>query len=317
MSSFRAFPRLFVLLATVVVFTRKTSVAFTSANALSHPKNNLAFTTLHPSSPRDILQQRQRLLTTLRGGGDPATAESTTETKSGMLQSRQMSAVVAFALAGASRYSQALERYPIGTKSVTAAVIFMISDLVAQRIERSDDNAKLDKKRTLTASLVGLLYFGPAAHVWYDNIFRLFPGTLRRCLMRRCCRRMLQVLAFVSFLTFSISCFSFLGTSLFSTLQKAAMGQLVFGPSFTCVFFATSLLQSGEFTIGNWVHKIKADLPGAWLSGAGFWPLVDLISYSLIPQRWIPLFINVCSLIWNVYLSMVANRKTGSSSSKR
>ena len=88
------------------------------------------------------------------------------------------------------------------------------------------------------------------------------------------------------------------------------MGQMIFGPSFTCVFFATSLLQSGNFSLGNWVRKIKTDLPGAWLSGVGFWPLVDLISYSLIPPRWIPLFINVCSLIWNIYLSMVANRQT-------
>jgi len=101
----------------------------------------------------------------------------------------------------------------------------------------------------------------------------------------------------------------FVGTSLFSTLQKAAMGQIFFGPSFTCIFFATSLMQAGNFTLGNWARKIKSDLFGAWLAGVGFWPVVDLISFSLIPKRWIPLFINVCSLIWNVYLSIVANRK--------
>ena len=181
-----------LLLATAfLVFTQKTSVAFTSANALSPPnssKKSSALTNAHLSytSGTTSLHQHHRLLTTLRGGdGDPdagatETATPTTEQKSTktVLQSQQMSAVVAFIMAGASRYSQALERFPIGTKSVTAAVIFMISDLVAQRIERSEDSSKLvDKKRTLTASLVGLLYFGPAAHVWYDNIFRLFPGT--------------------------------------------------------------------------------------------------------------------------------------------
>jgi protein Mpv17 len=103
------------------------------------------------------------------------------------------------------------------------------------------------------------------------------------------------------------------GTTLVSILQKAAMGQMFFGPSFTCIFFASALVQSGQFTLGNWIRKIKSDLAGAWLAGVGFWPLVDLISYSLVPPRFIPLFVNVCSLVWNIYLSIVANRKTKTS----
>ena len=92
------------------------------------------------------------------------------------------------------------------------------------------------------------------------------------------------------------------------------MGQLLFGPSFTCIFFATSLIQTGNFTLGNWMRKMKSDLFGAWLAGVGFWPLVDLVSYSLVPKRYIPLFINVMSLVWNIYLSIVANRKAKTAS---
>lgn len=93
-------------------------------------------------------------------------------------------------------------------------------------------------------------------------------------------------------------------------MQKAALGQLFFGPSFTCIFFATSLLQSGTFTFGNWFRKIRDDLPTAWAAGLGFWPLVDLVSYSMIDPKWIPLFVNSCSLVWTIYLSWIANRKT-------
>ncbi len=128
--------------------------------------------------------------------------------------------------------------------------------------------------RTLVSCAVGLFYFGPAAHAWYEWIFKVLPGT-----------------------------------SLISTLQKAALGQIIFGPSFTCVFFATSLMQSGSFTLGNWFKKIKNDLPQAFISGAGFWPLVDLVSYSLIPIKFIPLFINMCSFVWTIYLSVIANKK--------
>lgn len=201
---------------------------------------------------------------------------------------------LAFQAAGSS-YSSAITAYPIITKSVTAGVTFFLSDYTAQRIERPKDKVdkdvtvkkggkdkevkkavwKHDWTRTLVSCAVGLFYFGPAAHAWYEWIFTVLPGT-----------------------------------SLASTLQKAALGQVIFGPSFTCIFFAVSLMQAGEFSIGNWVSKIKKDLPGAWLSGTAFWPLVDLISFSVVPMQFIPLFINLCSFVWTIYLSMVANRSS-------
>jgi protein Mpv17 len=181
-----------------------------------------------------------------------------------------------FAAIGKS-YSQGLLARPILTKSCTAGLIFGLSDYLAQTIESSGGidghRMLLDWTRLMTTTLVGLLYFGPAAHYWYEWIFRLLPGT-----------------------------------GLASTLYKAFWGQVLFGPSFTCVFFATSLWQSGDFSLKAWWGKIRNDLPGAWLAGVGFWPIVDLISYSVIPVPLIPLFVNMASLIWTVYLSLIANK---------
>lgn len=204
-----------------------------------------------------------------------------------------------------SGYSAALMARPILTKSLTAGLTFFLSDYTAQHIEKPKEGAdadatsgattgkrarkgkkaasapapapawKRDWMRTIVSCAVGLFYFGPAAHYWYEWIFSILPST-----------------------------------SLVSTLQKAILGQLIFGPSFTCIFFATSLMQAGQFNVKNWVLKIKRDLPGAWLSGVGFWPIVDLISFSLIPVKFIPLFINLCSFVWTIYLSSVANRST-------
>lgn len=139
---------------------------------------------------------------------------------------------------------------------------------------------KYDWTRTLVSTAVGLFYFGPAAHAWYEWVFSILPST-----------------------------------SLISTLQKATLGQLLFGPSFTCIFFATSLMQAGQFNIKNWIEKIKSDLFGVWISGVGFWPLVDLISFSVVPIKYIPLFINLCSFVWTIYLSMVANRASSKAAS--
>jgi protein Mpv17 len=180
-------------------------------------------------------------------------------------------------------YSAQIQHAPIRTKSITAGVIFGLSDFLAQRLEnrsssRDETGEKKEKKaldstRLWTSVGVGLLYYGPAAHYWYEMIFRVLPGT-----------------------------------GLFSTLQKAALGQLIFGPSFICIFFAASLWQAGKLTLSNWGAKIRDDLPGAWVAGLGFWPLVDLISYSLVPKDFIPLFVNTCSFFWTIYLSLVANR---------
>lgn len=196
-----------------------------------------------------------------------------------------LSPLLAALQSAGSCYSASLVARPILTKSLTAGITFFLSDYTAQSIEKpKDDDSKAasapvwkhDWMRTFVSCAVGLFYFGPAAHAWYEWVFGILPGT-----------------------------------SLVSTLQKAALGQVIFGPTFTCIFFATSLMQSGQFNLGNWVQKIKRDLPGAWISGLGFWPLVDFISFSVIPVKFIPLFINLCSFVWTIYLSTVANRPSG------
>lgn len=169
-------------------------------------------------------------------------------------------------------YSQSLRRNPIMTKSITASFIFALSDYIAQKFTNTSKNL-IDRKRMLVSAAVGLLYFGPAAHYWYEWIFRVLPGTTLR-----------------------------------STLAKAALGQVFFGPTFTFIFFATSLWQSGALTWSNFARKIRNDFPSTWLAGAGFWPVVDLISYSYVPVQYIPLFVNVCSLIWTTYLVLKSYR---------
>ena len=266
-----------------------------SAHALAstlHPK-------IVPRGLRRMSSQSKGALVTLRGGEQHLRSLSTSEqdsTASTISQSAleqnhlqhvktheaTLFPVTALVVTLGKAYADSLAKRPIVTKSVTACAIFGISDYLAQRLESKESSSKateaanqLNWTRLLTSMVVGLCYFGPAAHAWYDMIFKLFPGT-----------------------------------GLLSTLQKAAMGQMFFGPSFTCIFFASSLWQAGQFTLGNWFRKIRKDLPGAWLAGVGFWPLVDLVSYSFVPVPYIPLFINMCSLVWTIYLSMIANRSS-------
>ncbi|KAL7455226.1 hypothetical protein ACHAWC_007687 [Mediolabrus comicus] len=183
-----------------------------------------------------------------------------------------------------SFYAQQLRTRPIQTKSVTAGIIFGLSDYFAQTIERGkdDDDAgdgknkkEIVQSRILTSFLVGLCIFGPAANKWYSTMFKIWPST-----------------------------------ALLPTLIKAFLGQLLFGPAFTCIFFGAGMIQSGSFTLMNWLRKIKQDLPNVAASGAGFWMPVSFVSYKFIPEQWIPLFTNVCSFVWTIYLSLVSNRRS-------
>mmetsp|Transcript_18957 Transcript_18957/g.26758 ORF Transcript_18957/g.26758 Transcript_18957/m.26758 type:complete len:286 (-) Transcript_18957:230-1087(-) len=276
--------RLFVLLGLIcptVAFSR--SLPFTKLQHGQYKKNNQVTNLNAMGGATTLLTTTNSNLFRFRGGQQQEEEQVVTEKEpKASPKASLLSAALALPAGGLTSfgkfYATSLESSPIATKSVTAGTIFALSDFAAQRLEsrggqNDDDKTQMDWKRTIASGLVGLLYFGPAAHAWYGMIFKILPGT-----------------------------------SLISTLQKATLGQMLFGPSFTCIFFAVALLQSGSFTLGNWVTKIRQDLPGAWLAGCGFWPLVDIISYSFLDPQWIPLFINTCSFVWTIYLSLVSNR---------
>lgn len=170
-----------------------------------------------------------------------------------------------------SAYAASLAARPIITKSVTASAIFALSDISAQRITKDSDWT-----RTVTSSLVGLFYFGPALHHWLNWITSIIPG-------------------------FDVK----------STLCKTLLGQSLFGPTITMVFFAASLVSTkGLFDgLARLPGKIKQDLLVTWASGLCYWPFVDLICYSFVPVKWIPLSYNVASFFWTIYLSTVAAKE--------
>ena len=112
----------------------------------------------------------------------PTTTATTANTANASAISLPVVAKAIAALTSVGKcYSLQLELRPILTKSYTAGLIFGLSDFFAQKIERSNDangaSGTINWTRTLASTLVGLLYFGPAAHYWYEWIFKLLPAT--------------------------------------------------------------------------------------------------------------------------------------------
>ena len=169
-------------------------------------------------------------------------------------------------------YAASIAASPVITKSVTSGVIFAAADATAQSIAPPASGRQT--KQTILNALVGLCYMGPAAHYWYATITKIFP---------------LVTLKYV--------------------LIKALCGQLLFGPVFTCVFFAATCAGNNQ-GIGTFTRMVRNDLLPTLRNGLMYWPCVDLISYSLIPVDYIPLFVNVASFIWTIYLACKAAAAT-------
>ena len=163
-----------------------------------------------------------------------------------------------------AKYADSMAARPLLTKMGTSAAIFGASDASAQALERAP---ALDRTRLAVTTAIGGFYFAPAAHVWYGAITKAIPANDLRAI-----------------------------------LTKALLGQLIFGPLVTCVFFASACLQSSE-GLRALPGKIRSDLLGVQAAGLGFWPFVDLVSYACLPVDYIPVFVNGASFVWTIFLS--------------
>ena len=174
-----------------------------------------------------------------------------------------------------SVYAKALHTSPLLTKAASSGLIFGASDWCAQGLA---GGGATDWPRLLTCALIGAL-FGPAAHFWYGLMQRSFPRQRAR-----------------------------------DTLCKTVLGQTIFGPCFTVLFFAATLCQqsSGIGGLLQLRRRLGRDFLPTQLEGLGFWSTVDLLSYScVVPwlgEAWIPLFASAGNFVWTVYLSGVSAR---------
>ena len=115
-----------------------------------------------------------------------------------------------------AKYADSMAARPLLTKMGTSAAIFGASDASAQALERAP---ALDRTRLAVTTAIGGLYFAPAAHVWYGAITKAIPANDLRAI-----------------------------------LAKALLGQLIFGPLVTCVFFASARVPGRETKICNTSH---------------------------------------------------------------
>ncbi|XP_021290002.1 PXMP2/4 family protein 4-like [Herrania umbratica] len=167
-------------------------------------------------------------------------------------------------------YLGMVKSWPVLTKSVTSSLIYVAADLSSQTISKPSSEP-YDLVRTSRMAGYGMLILGPSLHFWFNLMSKLFPKR-----------------------------------DLITTFKKMAMGQLLYGPAMTVVFFSLNARLQGERS-GEIVARLQRDLVPTMLNGVMYWPFCDFITFRFIPVPLQPLVSNSFSYLWTVYMTYMAS----------
>ncbi|KAF8096505.1 hypothetical protein N665_0307s0034 [Sinapis alba] len=169
-----------------------------------------------------------------------------------------------------SWYLALLSDYPVLTKSVTSALLTLIGDLICQLT--INKTSSLDKKRTLTFTILGLGLVGPALHFWYLYLSKVVTAS-----------------------------------GLSGAVLRLLLDQFVFAPVFVGVFLSAVVTLEGKPS--NVIPKLKQEWTGAVLANWQLWIPFQFLNFRFVPQNFQVLASNVVALAWNVILSFKAHKE--------
>ncbi|XP_047315442.1 PXMP2/4 family protein 4-like [Impatiens glandulifera] len=167
-----------------------------------------------------------------------------------------------------SWYLGMVKTRPVLTKSVTSALIYAAADLTSQTLISTET---YDVVRTLRMGVYGLLILGPTLHYWFNFMSRILPKR-----------------------------------DMITTFKKMFLGQAVYGPCMTVVFFSTNAALQGE-SRGEIISRLKRDVVPTMLSGIMYWPFCDFLTFKFFPVHLQPLVSNSFSYLWTIYLTYMAS----------
>lgn len=190
-----------------------------------------------------------------------------------------------------NKYLELLETKPISTKAITSGCISFTADVLCQRIDQENHVSKndkisfqWDKLRTFKFSLLGLCFIGPTLHFWYTNLFRMLPGT-----------------------------------NLGRVIQRLALDQFLFSPTFICTIMSLVLVLDrscdgllnkelpNESLLKTIENKLRQEYATTVQTSWLVWLPASFINFKFIRVELQTLFSNCVGLLWNIYLSKVAH----------
>ncbi|EDK39901.1 hypothetical protein PGUG_03999 [Meyerozyma guilliermondii ATCC 6260] len=181
-----------------------------------------------------------------------------------------------------SAYKNLLRTRPLTTNCITTGFLFATGDILAQtQFSHTDDNSKppFDFNRTLRATIYGSIIFAPIGDRWYKTLAKIkAPRSISNSKTDTLARVMADQLGFAPFL----------GVPLY----YSAMTFLEMRPN--------PAKEAIERVENNWWSTLKVN----WC----VWPVFQLFNFGLVPVQFHLLTVNVISIGWNCYISMLNAR---------
>ena len=162
----------------------------------------------------------------------------------------------------------ALDTSPVITKAVTAAVLSVVSDMIAQTLINSSHGYNL--RSLFNQFVIGLFIRGPWVHYWYLLLDKMFAAL------------------------------GFAGKHAddwTAVVGKVLIDQLTFGPFFHFIYFVAIGILDGRDADSIYKH-VQRDYLRTLLMNYTVWPLVNIINFKFVPPNLRVLFGNVIAIAW-------------------
>jgi len=168
----------------------------------------------------------------------------------------------------ARRAHQAYGNHLLLVNTATSGGLLWIGDLIEQKREGVKT---IDKSRSLRMFTVGLSQ-GPPHHYFYLLLDKFFPGKTPLVI-----------------------------------LKKVLLDQILAAPFFALTFIYGASLLEGRSLQQCWL-EFKMKFPTIYLFDWLIWPPSQFINFSLVPGQYRVLYVNVVTVIWDIFLSFIKHR---------
>jgi protein Mpv17 len=150
-----------------------------------------------------------------------------------------------------------------------------LGDIIAQTLVRSSSNQKIDFPRALKFGLVGLTLHGPYYFLTFSRISAIVASRFPSRPVR-------------------------------AALIKTALAQFLVFPVYLPVFFGYWDVLNSASTLSA-PSALLARCTETYVAGCQFWPFVNMLGFMYVPNEFRVLYLASTGLVWNTYLSTVAN----------
>ena len=162
---------------------------------------------------------------------------------------------------------------PLTTLARTASIVgaeMTAGDIIEQHIEHRRCDDSWDRSRSARLGLTGLMTTGPLAHMLFETLERVAPGTTPGAVVAK---------------VGMIACF-----------MPAMIGATL------------GTVWALEGRSGNRIiEQLREDLMPAVAAGLAFWPIANTLVYACVPPPMRPAVSSGFGGLWGIYLSACAN----------